>query len=305
MKKSMFCSIYYPRYRMDQAAGKELLPYVEQSIIYAKNDGCQGVEMLPTGELFSDHGVEYAKKVRELHEKEGIPCSCYSYGISYFPDPQYALKQMKTSADIAAELGSPYLHHTFQCTFDRGVIPSEYSTYGKLEKLFVDFGREIAYYAGEKGLSCIYEDQGYFINTVERLGSLISKIDLPNTGVCLDIGNSLFYDISPETFAGAFAPIIKHVHIKDYVVNESAACPGIGWDATISGKWLKNCLPGSGVVNMERIFGILLSEGYDGYYSLENQNCIAGFSDKYADSEIIESYNNMQKAYDNAKASLR
>ena len=305
MKKSMFCGIYGPRYRMDKASGKELLPDVEQFIIYAKNDGCEGIEMLPYGELYSDHGVEYAKRVREVHEREGIPCSCYSYGISYFPDPKRALEQMKTSVDIAFELGSPYFHHTFQCALSQKDVPAEFTVYPNSEKLFVDFGKEIAYYAGEKGLTCIYEDQGYYINTVERLGNLISKIDLPNTGVCLDIGNSLFYDTYPEVFAGAFAHLVKHVHVKDYIVNESSACPGIGWDASVSGKWLKNCLPGAGVVNMEKIFRILLSAGYDGFYSLENQDCIAGFSDKHADSEIIESYKNMQKAYDNAKASLR
>ena len=305
MKKSMFCSIYAPRYRMELAAGKQLLPFVEQTIIYAKNDGCQGVEMLPTGELFSDHGVEYAKKVRELHEKEGIPCSCYSYGISYFPDPDYAMKQMKMSVDIAAELGSPFLHHTFQCALSRKDLAAENTIYSNVEKFFVDFGKEIAYYAGEKGLSCIYEDQGFFVNTAERLGDLISKIDMPNTGVCLDIGNSLFYDVLPEEFAGKFANITKHVHVKDYIVNASATRPGNDWDCNVSGKWLKNCIPGTGVVNMEKIFGILLSAGYDGFFSLENQDCIVGLSDKYVDSEILTSYSNMQKAYDNAKASLR
>ncbi|MBE6651349.1 MAG: sugar phosphate isomerase/epimerase [Ruminococcaceae bacterium] len=305
MKKSMFCGIYAPRYRMDQAAGKQLLPYVEQTIIYAKNDGCQGVEMLPYGDLYSDHGVEYAKKVRELHEKEGIPCSCYSYGISYFPDPERAIKQMKMSVDIAKELGSPFLHHTFQCSLSMKNLPAEHTIYSNVEKFFVDFGKEIAYYAGEKGLSCIYEDQGFFVNTTERLGELISKIDMPNTGVCLDIGNSLFYEVSPEEFAGVFASIIKHVHVKDYIINEGPACPGKGWDYTISGKWLKNCIPGTGAVNMEKIFGILLSAGYDGFYSLENQDCLVGLTDKYADSEILTSYENMQRAYDNAKASLR
>ena len=59
----MFCGVYGRRYRMDKAAGKELLPDVEQFIIYAKNDGCEGIEMLPYGELYSDHGVEYAKRV--------------------------------------------------------------------------------------------------------------------------------------------------------------------------------------------------------------------------------------------------
>lgn len=305
MKKSIFYSCFSPRYNMEKAAGKELLPFPEQVIKYAKNDGLEGIEMLPAGDLFSDHGAEYAKKVRQLLDSEGIACACYSYGISMLNDPAYALDQMKRSVDIAKELGSPYLHHTFQCTFRRDDLPKELTVYKNAEKLFVDFGKEVAYYAGEKGLECIYEDQGYFLNTVERLGELISKIDMPNTGVCLDIGNSLFYDVLPESFAGAFAAITKHVHVKDYVRLTSAAYPGKGWDSTISGNWLKNCIPGTGIVNMEKIFSILLSAGYDGYFSLENQDAIYNLSKESADAEIAEAFNNIQRAYDRAKASLR
>ncbi len=305
MKKSIFYSCYFPRYHKDETEGKKLLPVAEQVIKYAKEDGLDGIELLPVGDLCGDNAVEYSKKLRELIDSEEIQCSCYSYGISMLNDPKRALTLLKRSVDIAKELGSPYLHHTMQCTFKQSDLPKELTVYQNAEKIFVDVSKEVAYYAGEKGINCIYEDQGLYLNTVERLGELIHKINMPNTGVCLDIGNSLDFDIAPTAFAGAFAAITKHVHIKDLIRSEASSCPGKGWSASASGTWLKNCVPGTGVVDMEKIFNILLLAGYEGYFSLENQNSIYNLSDKEADADIAVSFENIQKAYNRAKALLR
>lgn len=133
--------------------------------------------------------------------------------------------------------------------------------------MFVELGRAIAEYAGERGIECLYEDQGVYLNTVDRLGSLMSKIDMPNIGVCLDCGNSLFYDILPESFAGAFASLVKHVHVKDYLRKKTY--PGKDWFRTISGDYLFATPIGHGVVDFEKVMTILLKAGYDGYFSLE------------------------------------
>lgn len=305
MKRSLFYSCYFPRYNKEKREGKDLLPIAEQVIKYTKADGYEGIELLPVGELIGDSGVEYSKKLREMLDSEGVVCPCYSYGISMLGDPHKALLQLKKSVDIAKELGSPYLHHTFQCTFNQADLPKELTIYPNAEKIFVEIGREVAYYAGEKGIECIYEDQGLYVNTVERLSELIHKIGLPNTGVCLDIGNSLDFDVKPEAFAGAFAEITKHVHIKDLVRCDADSCPGSGWSASVSGTWYKNCLPGTGVVDMEKIFNMLLLAGYDGYFSLENQNDVNTLSETEADTDISSSFMNIQKAYNRAKASVR
>ena len=57
MKRSLFYSCYVPRYEKDKKEGKELLPYVEQAIKYAKTDGYEGIEILPSGELTGENAV--------------------------------------------------------------------------------------------------------------------------------------------------------------------------------------------------------------------------------------------------------
>ena len=311
MKKSYFASVYYPEYAAEVKSGKTNLPFYQKVIEYGKRDGFQGIEVLPTFELMKGQGAEFAddykdqaKKIREKLDEVGMTCSCFSFGLNMLSNKEYALRVLRQSADIAEILGSPYVHHTFQVSFStKNVLPSE-RYYQGAEKVFAELGREIAEYAGERGLECLYEDQGIYINTVDRLGSLIEKIDMPNTGVCLDCGNSLFYDILPESFAGAFASLVKHVHIKDYIKNTSPFRPGKGWDSSISGVWLRNSIVGTGAVNFEKIFSILLSAGYDGFYSLENQNAIDNISTESATEEIRTSMKNAEFLYNRAKASL-
>ncbi len=305
MKRSLFYSCYTPRYDKEKKEGKELLPYVEQAIKYAAADGYEGIEILPSGELTAENAVEYAKKVRQTLDTEGVACSCFSYGGSMLNDPKTALSNLKKYVDVTVELGSPYFHHTFQCSFNRKPLPTELTIYQNAEKIFAELGRETAYYAGEKGITCIYEDQGLYVNTVERMGELMHKIGLPNIGVCLDVGNALDNDVLPQAFAGAFASITKHVHIKDAIRSNADLCPGEGWSASASGVWYKYCVPGTGVVDLERIFNILLLAGYDGYFSLENQNAIYNLTNEQADADIAVSFKNIQKAYDRAKASIK
>ena len=305
MKKSLFYSCYAPRYEKEKKEDKTLLPFMEQVIKYTKDDGYDGIEILPGGDLGGDNAVEYSKKLRDLLDTEGVDCACFSFGGSMLFDPKEALAKFKKYVDVTSELGSPYYHHTFQCSFNQKDLPADLTIYRNAEKIFVELGKEIAYYAGEKGITCIYEDQGLYVNTVERMSNLIHEIGLPNTGVCLDIGNSYDFDVLPEAFAGAFASITKHVHIKDMIKCDANLCPGEGWSPSVSGTWYKYCVPGTGIVDMEKIFNILLLAGYDGYFSLENQNAIYNLKDEKADADIAESFKNIERAYNRAKASVR
>lgn len=230
----------------------------------AKADGFDAVEPYPTPDIFNDiDGIDNAKKVREKIEKLDMKCSCFSYGINMFSDPKEALKNLKKAVDVAHVLGAPYLHHTMELALDYKGLP----VYQTVEKTFADVSRATAEYAGEIGMTCIYENQGFLINTVDRLGSLLNRINMPNTGVCLDVGNALFYDIEPEEYAGAFASLIKHVHVKDYI--RKGTYPGKGWYRSISGNYLYEAPIGHGVVDFEKVLTILLKSGYDGYFSLE------------------------------------
>lgn len=254
-KKSCFLCTYQGEDR------KSIFTLIEK----AKADGFDAVEPYEIRDIWDNEtGIDTAKRAKEKLEEYGMTCSCLSRGINML-DHEDPVKELKKAVDVAHAMGSPYLHHTMQLALSYRDLP----VYQDVEPKFIEISREIAYYAGEKGMQCIYEDQGFLINTPERLNSLITGIGLPNVGVCLDVGNSLFYDIPAEEYAGKFAKLIKHVHVKDYI--RKATYPGRahGWYRSIQGNYLYSCPIGHGVVDFEKIMTILTRNGYDGYYSLE------------------------------------
>ncbi len=277
MKKSCFL-ISYRNYHKPTGS------YLDTDVFErAKNDGFDAIEPLYNpGEL----GGENAKIIREKVLGLGLEVSCLSYAISFLRmSKEDAVRSLKEAVDAAKALGSPFLHHTFEGGLNGGL-----ELYRKAHGHFVDVVREVAYYAGEQGIECIYEDQGYYVNTPERIGDILVDIDLPNVGVCLDVGNSLFFDISPERWAGIFSKYIKHVHIKDYLRKPIETCPLKGWHRTIEGNCLRGTVVGHGVVDFEKVFTTLLANGYDGYFSLEyegREEVLASVKESLANTEFF------------------
>ena len=240
------------------------LDAVLKSVEQLKNEGFDAVEPISLRNFWDDSVAIYnAEKIKEKVLELGMSVSCYSLAVNMLSDPN-ARALLKKTTDLAAAMGAPYLHHTMEGKMTHIGLPA----YQSVEPTFVEMSREAAEYAGEKGIACIYEDQGFLINTPDRLDSLIAKVNMPNTGVCLDVGNSLFYDIPAEEYTARFAGIIKNVHIKDYLYKTTP--PGADkWRRTIHGNYLNDCPIGYGAVNFDRIFSLLVKAGYDGYFSLE------------------------------------
>ena len=268
---------------------------------YPKRDGFDAVEPVYPFSKDADKADESAKILGYAIEEKGLQCSCLSAGFWMLNlTREEAVKQLKHLVDLAVILKTPYLHHVLQMSLSHQGL----QLYQKHHDYFVDVCKEVAYYAGEKGITCIYEDQGFLLNTPERIGTLLSDIDLPNTGVCLDVGNSLFYDIEAETYAGILAPYIKHVHIKDYIRKPiETVVPNGKWLYSVSGKALRDTIIGHGIVNFERIFSILILAGYDGYFSLENDAPEETLTAVKSGLENMKLY--YQRAYDNLKKAGR
>lgn len=264
-----------------------------------KEEGFDGGE--PDHYAFYRRGeddIEAAKKLRVRFEEEGIACPCFSRGMTMLDIPrEESVKRLKESVDVCVELGSPILHHTLQNTFHTPVIP----LWQKHLDYMADICREIAEYAGERGVSCVYEDQGYFTNTPERLGDLLAKVDMPNVGICLDTGNSYWHDIDAVEYAAYLAPFVKHVHIKDILVKEADKVPphAKAWYRTSHNNLVRQIIVGHGIVNFEAIFSILILAGYKGYYSLESGGCTYDTM-----GGMRESLQNMKDIYASAYAKL-
>lgn len=212
--------------------------------------------------------AEEAKEARRILESRGLNMACYSVYADAYGAPE-SVEQLKHHAEMAAHCGSPYLHHTIlswiaegegQPEFDEGI------------DFAVNVAEEVANHAKNFGVTCIYEDQGLYLNGVDGFAAFFYELKTrcSNVGVCGDMGNSLFIDVPAEEFFRAFKDDIKHVHIKDYYRETTEKAPADDWYITKGGAWLKDCMLGKGVVNFDECMEVLKEIGYTGPLALES-----------------------------------
>lgn len=213
---------------------------------------------------FSNPDVEKAYKVKEYADKKGVKFPCLSvYTTIVDADLKEQIKRLQGFGDVAAVLGSPYLHHTIvgEARFPEKVLAKkdEYMASG------IELVREVFDYAKDKNVRTVYEDQGFIFNGVDGFGEFLSKVDR-NVGVVADFGNVYQSGDSIEEFINAFHEKVVHAHIKDVIVTdiENSGLPAldgrfVNYDVEI----------GKGDLDCKKIIDLLKSYGYDGYYGIE------------------------------------
>lgn len=210
-----------------------------------------------------------ARKLKAAMEKEGLVATSFSAyvniaGATGAEDEE----RLMLYADMAAELGSPFLHHTLTPRYGY-VTPEDEEFKGVFDEVAERAGR-VADYAAKAGITCLYEDQGCIFNGLETIGMLLSALNRENTGVCADIGNIMKVDGNPQDFIRRYAGLIRNVHIKDNLWKPAhAPDPGEGWDRTISGAYIRATVPGHGAVPISECLSILAALGYSGWYAFE------------------------------------
>ena len=250
-----------------------------EAVDYAKKLGLDAIEPYPARE-FIQPDVEEAQRLAEYAKEQGVGICCFSMAADIVSgDRKAEIENLKRYADVAAALGSPYLHHTLYPAL--GFKDNRW-TFKEALKYAVEGVREIYDYAEQLGVKCLYEDQGFCFNGVQRFDDFLGEVNR-DVGVVADLGNILFVGEQPEAFTARFAPLVKHVHVKDYLHKDSRwPSPGEGWYVTRDGGYLRGTVPGHGVVNFQRVFSILQSVGYDGFFSLEYD----GMEDAYRANEL-------------------
>ena len=212
--------------------------------------------------------VETARRVRQIFEDRGLHFSCYSvYSDLYQKEENIQL--MMLHADLAAAMGSPFLHFTILpwLTLDETKPAIEEGI-----AFAVNAAERVARHAEPLGVTCIFEDQGMYLNGIENFGKFFYELKrrCSNVGVCGDVGNILFVDEHPAPFLEAFKDEIKHVHIKDYLRKPAGyEPPSRYWLPTRGGQFLRDTMVASGVVDFEACMKVLKAIGYDGALALE------------------------------------
>ena len=237
-----------------------------QAVDYALQLGVGAIEPYPHAE-FKTPSSEAAKRLADYAGERNAGICCFSMmGDLAADDIRSEIRRLKDYADVAAALGSRYLQHTLVPELSiRGRVVSYTATIHRV----ADAAREVFDYAAERGVQCIYEDQGFVVNGAERFGDFLGALNR-DAGVVADLGNTFFVDETPEAFTERFLPAIRHVHVKDYLVKDSGwPHPGDGWYLSSGGSCLRGTVIGHGQVDLTRVFSILNAGGYDGFYSIE------------------------------------
>lgn len=247
---------------------------VDWTAAQAAEAGCSSVEIFE--DLVSDAPLgidspEYAANMRGRLKEQGLSVACYSAYVNVWKNGEDYNKvcgRLKHSIDMAAELGSPYVHHTLLPWLS---LPQDAPGFEEGIARAVDAASVAADYAKTLGVTCIYEDQGQYVNGVDGFGAFYWELkkNCKNVGVCADLGNIFFVNERPEPFLEAFRGEILHVHVKDYLQSIEKLSPGTGWLPTRNGSWLHDTDPGTGAVDLVQCMKILREQGYQGAYALE------------------------------------
>lgn len=269
-----------------------------EAVGFARECGFSGIEILESVRpgsmpLFKEDGQ--IAELKRLLDENSMGCTCYSVSISILSDelgPDRDLSGvavLKSCAERAKLLGSPFLHHTLTI----GYTPSadRVDTVTEILPDLLECAGEVASYCGELGLTVLYEPQGYYINGLDGFPRFYDEMKRRGyaVGVCGDTGNSLYADCNPVDFFARYAADVRHVHIKDIqvenaTVNRGNTPPSRRWDVSRGGIYLTDTFLGDGSVDLEACMGHLHRVGYAGAYSIETfywNNLSVSLKDNY------------------------
>ena len=234
---------------------------IEYALDHAARLGFDSVEFLSLSSCSS-----YKSNAASLLRAYGIDASCYSAAANLFDDPENAEKALLAHADIAAELGSPYLHHTL---LPKLSISSGDPSYSEVLPCVIDVAERVANYCESLGIVCLYEPQGMYFNG-KGLEDFFFEMQkrCSNVGICGDVGNSFFVDYSPSLIFKNLAPYIKHVHIKDYAFSKPEMQSPVDYTSRGGRRFFETEI-GTGDVDLCYCLDRLKESGYSGAFSFE------------------------------------
>jgi sugar phosphate isomerase/epimerase len=171
-----------------------------------------------------------------------VPCLASSCDLN----SEDVLDSAKAYIDTASALGAPYV----RLLGDKTPAPS-----AEIHPRVIAANiREIAEYARDKGVTPLIETNGFYAKT-KTLGMMFSEMKTANVGILYDIHHPYrFFGEDPEYTIRNIAPYIRHVHIKDSIME---------------GGKVSYRMVGGGDIPVARIVKLLRDAGYDGFFSLE------------------------------------
>ena len=190
-------------------------------------------------------------------------------GLLIIDDEERAaeVERVKRKVDIGAKLGVKRMRHDVAGGFPPGYRGPK--TWDAALKYVAPACREIAEYASQYGITTSMENHGYFAQASQRVLKLVRRVNHPNFGITVDIGNFMCVDEDSVSAVRRLAKYASFVHTKDFHHKTKREDPGDGWFQTAGGNYLRGAIVGHGVVDVPKCLALLKKAGYDGWLSIE------------------------------------
>ncbi len=220
----------------------------------AKDMGYDGIELrgiankmyLPATRTFSFENCLRIKSQLEEMELE-VPCISTSAFIFNEKYKEGAQKEVRDYVNLAGLLGTPYIRILADKVAAPGPEVDESTVIANIEELLP--------FAEEKDVTLLVETNGVYAES-ERLKALMENFgEAPNLGVLWDIHHPYrYYGEDPETTYERLKPWIRHIHVKDSVMENGR----VAYKMT-----------GYGDVPIRRALHLLQDDAYPGFVMLE------------------------------------
>jgi len=220
----------------------------------AKDFGFQGIEMRGLGgDIFSIHAApfkpENLQTTKAQLKRLKLEICCLSSGcpLKYAENREANIAEIKEYIDLAKALETPYIRVLCETTSEPGT-PFD-------DDVVIDQLKELAPFAAEAGVMLLVETNGAYSDTA-RLADVLAQVGSDSVAALWDFNHPYrFNGEMPETTINNLGAYIKHVHIKDSVVE--------------NGKLIYKMVGEGDLPPMADYMKALKSLNYEGYISLE------------------------------------
>lgn len=244
---------------------------IDDTLRVIKEMGVGAVEFSNLDDKPVENPIERAKQIRETCQKMGLAIAGYSVWGEFLGDEaarQKMIADTKWHVDIAAALGVRNMRHDVT----RGPKPdAPPMTDEQVLGAVAPAVREVTEHGAKLGVRTSVENHGFWLQTADRVEGLIKKVNHPNYGVTLDMGNFLCLNQDPVDAVRRLVKYAVIVHAKDFDVLPKDQLPqnASGYWATPTEIALRGAVVGKGSIDVAKQLQIIQDAGYRGYLSLE------------------------------------
>ena len=215
--------------------------------------GYDGIEIRGVGNVIDgtripEFSPANAQKTKALLAKKGLTVACLT-SACYMNDQNHI--------DDVLYLAKAYVDTAHDMDIKNIRVLGDFGPEQSGELNTVEIAKrvkDVAQYAKAKDVNVLVETNGFFADS-KRMTELLNAADEENIGVLWDIHHPYrYFGESPEQTVGMLGDLIRHVHIKDSVIE--------------NGK-LRYTMVGYGDLPVRECIEQLNATGFDGFYSLE------------------------------------